>query len=579
MIFEPLKLREPWSWLLAWQEPVHSAIPLDGRTTPRLLFPAEQKPPVVALPTGHGPLPPASFPFLLGANRVQAFHLPTDPRRGQEHEEFPLPLLLPDETVELHQIQVVARPSDKQGEQRSSLSIGDIVDAWIDWQVWGFQELSRLPEQPEDFDAVTRAACVRRSWEAALSVWFREGPDKARMALIVQLSGEQPLQRALDAVSQHPRRILQRDRDETPLSRIQEMDSACIRDFARRPGVTAVEKAGPRQRLMAVRRREQYNTLENQVTCWVMESAAELASEYCNANAVFTSDEKVQRVRNFGRRNRSWRTSERLRGVGTLHQHPTGPNYPLQFEPRYKIVWNTYHRIRREKWVKDDAWAWQRVLWGETGRQLIGCCLHFYQHAVSTPYYRTESRQGLWTEPPVAPGPFLTPWGDCLVFDSRDLESASGSACQRWLKRPPFPGAEYIGASGCDQVLLWPKHDSALLVWHFYHTALDGNEGGLRPVLARCGQALERLTALLQLFAPNTPRLSGLLVVADLGRYATQHKNQHETSVGLEPGPHLSSGGTVNALCLPPDVDIWQRFVPDLMEGFQLVIEELFREP
>ena len=77
------------------------------------------------------------------------------------------------------------------GRQPSSPILGHIVDAWIDWQVWAFQELGHLPEQPDDFDAQTRAACVRRSWEAATSVWFREGRDEARMALIVQLSREQ----------------------------------------------------------------------------------------------------------------------------------------------------------------------------------------------------------------------------------------------------------------------------------------------------------------------------------------------------------------------------------------------------
>jgi hypothetical protein len=62
----------------------------------------------------------------------------------------------------------------------------------------GLQELGHVaePRAEFDFDAKTRAACVRRSWEAALSVWFREGRDKARMALIIQLSDEQPLAQA-----------------------------------------------------------------------------------------------------------------------------------------------------------------------------------------------------------------------------------------------------------------------------------------------------------------------------------------------------------------------------------------------
>jgi hypothetical protein len=578
---EVLKLREPWSWLIAQQQPFHAAEPLDGAGTPRLLFRLGQKPPGVVLPTGQGHLPPASFPFLLGGNRVQAFHLPVDPRPRPESEGFPLTLIFPDGPVELPQSHVVPRPPATRAEQPSSQTLGHDIEAWIDWQIWAFQELGQLPELPDEFDATTRAACVRRSWEAATKVWFREGRQEARMALIVKLSRDQALHRALDAISRHPRRILQRDRDETPVSRIQELDPVCIRDLARRPGVTILEKAGPRQRLLAVRRREQYDTLENRVTCWVMESAAELASEYGRANASFTSDGKVRSVRDFGRRNGTWRRSPGLRGLGTLQHHPTGPNYTLQFEPRYNLVWKTYRRLRREKWVKDDVWAWQRVLWGETGRQLIGCCLYtrFMPVAVSTPFYRTESRQGFWTEPPVAPGPFCTPWGDCLVFDSRDLDRATGRARQRWLERPPFPGAQYIGASGCDQVFLWPKRDCALLVWHFYHTALGRDKGGLGGIMVRCGKAVEQLTADLRRFAQSQLRLSGLLLVADLGRYATRVENEREPCVALEPGPRLSTGGSVNALCLPPDVDVWQRFVTDFREGLQLVIEELLDRP
>lgn len=578
----PVLLREPWSQLIDQQQPVHAGASIDGSGVPRLLFPAEQDPPVIALSTGQGPLPFASFPFLLSGNRVQAFHLPTDPRSRHEHEECPLTLLFPEGTVALSRTHAVPRPPEKREDQSSSQSLGHIVDAWINWQVWAFQELGHLPEQPGDFDAPTRAACVRRSWEAACRTWFRQGHDEARMALIVQLSREQPLHQALDTISRHPRRILQRYRDEIPLSRIQELDSVCIRDFARRPGITAVEKAGPRQCLLAIRRREQHDTLENRVACWVMESAAELAREYCSTNAAFTNDEKIRSVRTFGRRNSTWRMSEWLRNVGTLLHHPTGPNYPLQFEPRYKLIWKTYLRIRREKRVKDDAWAWQGVLWGETGRQLIGCCLHtqFAPLAVSTPFYRTELRQGIWTEPPTAPGPFCTPWGDCIVYDSRDLDGASDWARQRWLKHPPFSGAEYIGASGCDQILLWPEQNRALLIWHLCHTALGGDKGELQNLLYRCSQALERLAISLRCFAPNAPQLSGLLLVADLGRITTLDEKQYKACTILESCPlPLSTGGTLNALCLPPDVDAWQRFVPDLKAGLQLVIEELLGKP
>ncbi|HOC54070.1 MAG TPA: DUF2357 domain-containing protein [Verrucomicrobiota bacterium] len=403
------------------------------------------------------------------------------------------------------------------------------------------------------------------------------------MALIVRLSREQPLRRALEAISQHPRRILQRYRDNTPLNRIQELDSACIRDFARRPGITAEEKAGPRQRLLAVRRREQRDTLENRVACWVMESTTDLAADYRSANASFPRDPKVATVRTFGQRNLTWRSSELLADVITLQHHPPGPNYPLQFETRYKLIWKTYLRIRREKWVKDDGWAWQRVLWGETARQLIACCLHdcFAPFGVSSPFYRNESRHGCWTEPPIAPGPFRTGQGNCFLIDSRDLDSASGHARRRWLDHPPLARKEFafLGTTGCDQILLWPKLNRALLVWHFYHTSLARDEGGLKGILDRCGQAIDRFnTAILR---PDSTRLrlSGLLLTADLGRNATHLQNESQTCVVLEPGPRLSSGGAVNALCLPPDVDAWARFAPDFKDGFRLVLDEILATP
>jgi len=79
-------------------------------------------------------------------------------------------------------------------------------------------------------------------------------------------------------------------------------------------------------------------------------------------------------------------------------------------------------------------------------------------------------------------------------------------------------------------------------------------------------------------FAHSQLQLSGLLLVADLGRDATQFYGNGKACVVLEPGPRLNTGGVVNALCLPPDVDTWPQFVPDLREGFHLVVEELLNK-
>ena len=74
-----------------------------------------------------------------------------------------------------------------------------------------------------DLEAATRSAIVRRKWESAQKVWLKTEIDTARMALIVLLSRDQQLHRALESVSRRPRRILQRYRADTPLARIQEL--------------------------------------------------------------------------------------------------------------------------------------------------------------------------------------------------------------------------------------------------------------------------------------------------------------------------------------------------------------------
>ncbi len=538
--------------------------------------------PTVALPTGKAALPACSFPFLLGAEPAQAWHIPTDASTHRRDADFRLAISFRNEVFDLLQQGILLRPPPKATDEGIIGTLSGAVAQWIDWQVRAFQELGHIPEVHDgDFEAATRSAVVRRTWESAKKAWLKNETETPRMALIVELSRDQYLHSALESVSRHPRRILQRYRTDTALPRIQELDSACIRDFARRPGITAVEKAGSRQRLLAVMRREQRNTLENKVAAWVMEAEVDLAREYAVANASFDcSDPKVASVRRFGNRSAQWRKSEELFDVAALAHHVESPNYPLQFDARYKLVWKTYRRILREKSVEDDAWAWQRVLWGETGRQLVACCLNqmFNPIGISTPFYRTESRQGCWTEPPVAPGPFQTNSGDCLLFDSRDLDDASGHARRRWIERPPFRGAQYLGASGCDQVLFWPSSNRALLVWHFYHASLERAEGGLQGILARCACGLEQLGADIRRYAQNQVHLSGLLLIADLGRSATQDARQNERCVALEPGPRLTSGGGVNALCLPPpDVDAWRRFSSDLKEGFELVVEETLR--
>ena len=183
----------------------------------------------------------------------------------------------------------------------------------------------------------------------------------------------------------------------------------------------------------------------------------------------------------------------------------------------------------------------------------------------STPFYRTESRLGCWTEPPVAPGPFSSAWGECVLFDSRDLDDVTGHTRRRWLGRPPFAGAEYVGASGCDQVLWWPERQRALLVWQLYDSACDAVNRPLTAALARCSKALAQLTADIARFTAARLQLSGLVLIADLAR-------EDAGSEILVQSSREPIGRRVVALRLPPAAEQSPRFGSKLREAVQLAL-------
>jgi len=61
------------------------------------------------------------------------------------------------------------------------------------------------------------------------------------------------------------RKVLIRERETMSLGMVQQVDAHCLRWLCRQPGHDAIEKAGAKQRILAIVRRENFNTLENRV--------------------------------------------------------------------------------------------------------------------------------------------------------------------------------------------------------------------------------------------------------------------------------------------------------------------------
>ena len=174
------------------------------------------------------------------------------------------------------------------------------------------------------------------------------------------------------------RRRMARARKELPLRRLREMDPACLRTNARRPGRTLIEKAGPRGRLRGVVRIERFDTTENRVLKAACRRLAALSS------ALLAEASPEARERPTGR------SLKRLRQAGDAlierpELLPLGPPRPgerpsnaLLSDADYRAAWRAWKLLRREEarfvgeWQRLDQLALELVAaaaWAHVDRQ------------------------------------------------------------------------------------------------------------------------------------------------------------------------------------------------------------------
>lgn len=535
---------------------------ISGSCSPRIIAPIDLEP-------RYGPkrkfLPKVSFPFRWDGQICTAFQLPTDSRPNKFVHDFSINVYLSEKNHEITQTDIIGRPS---GRHESEL--GRRVESFIEWQMHCFRELVNDESYLNDLEEKSRNI-VRRSWVTVRKTWVDLDRSEAIMALIVKLAQDKDLLRIFHSIAQHPRRILLRYRENTRLDRIQELDSACIRDYARRPGRTIAEKAGPRQVLLAVQRKDSMETLENRVFSWVINGMIERAIAYVatNQHHLQVGSNRVRTVARCNRKCNEWLLSENIQSISFDQlQHPIQPNYSLQMDDRYRHVYSTYRELLREKRALDDAWEWQRILWAESARQLVGCVLteFFQEEYTSTPYYRLESENGIWTESPVCPGPFETSKGTCIVIDSRDVQTN----LKTWVESPPFEFAPYLGNLGCDQALFWPSTKKFLIIWFIYWT---GESKQISLLLEKAGEALRLFSSDVKRYTRKPYNCQGLLLITD------HQPVDKMPGVDIETWP-LEGDEEIVGLRVPFTIDHtnseeFKKLIDDFKTGIHLAVDKV----
>ncbi len=547
---------EPWGFLLRKQGVGEALAVKQGDNTPALFCREGVTP---ELETPYGQPMRLGFPFTWKGQSYQAWHLPTPNRKTHILSEFSVTAKIGGEAVHITQDGITPRPSVQH-----ALPESEALDLLVRWMSHAFQELAH--EKLGDEHAKLPGQ-VRRTWADVDKVWLRPDLAEPRMELIVRLAQDVALRDKLESIASSPRRILARIRVQTPIGRIQELDAVCIRKYAEKPGRNALEKAGDKQRLLAVQRRTSHETLENRVAVWVLEAIAARAAKWVSLHAkrLNGGSRRALAVKRFGKMTTQWRQGEALAEVSaSMWSHRVQANYPLQLDQRYKRIYATYIELLKYHRVEDDAWMWRRVLWSETVKQLLASAFNenWKPSFASRPYYRVEPDRGSWIGSHPSPGPYVHPkFGTMVLLDARE---AQGMA---WAKSAPTAWMKHVGVLGCDSIIWWPDRGAASVVWS--NLAPKGNAAEWKASLDRAARALLRYRIAMAADKMAAVKLSGLVVQTGRGGSGVPAIELESATAG---------GCCVVGLSFPQEVDRadqaqFAKIVKDFHVGVGLVMD------
>jgi len=199
---------------------------------------------------------------------------------------------------------------------------------------------------------------------------------KPRRALIVDIA--ERMNRRLSQTVLAARRILIRERRLLPAGRLEETDSSCLRWLIRQPGNSVPEKAGPRQHLLGIARKETFDVHENRILKDFLLRCREEGRRYVRRsfveNPAYRATSRVQMVQTYSN------LCVQLSRVAHLDQVElpipgTAPNYVLLHDMRYKNVWQWYKKLLRRAEEEDRLWDWQARTWTDIARVLVSLAL------------------------------------------------------------------------------------------------------------------------------------------------------------------------------------------------------------
>lgn len=243
--------------------------------------------------------------------------------------------------------------------------------------------------------------------------------DPAKYALVVDLARIPELINPIDRITEKPKRVLQRIHDQERIQKVKEVDIKCIIDLARRPGSVLAEKAGSKQRILAIKRTEKINILENRVTKHCCSLVAKASKRYLNEHEKINISDSPRKkmVQKLFKESKRLPLKSTFSDVVNLLEPCRQPNYTLMHNADYYKVWKAYIQLVKNEDLRADLWKWNRRMWADYMGLFLSDVLFAFQKKMTNKYFfeigkktvfgKRKHEAGFWFLSDTLPGPYL----------------------------------------------------------------------------------------------------------------------------------------------------------------------------
>lgn len=342
-----------------------------------------------------------------------------------------------------------------------------------------------------------------------------EASKEPRYELIVRIAQE--FSEELDTIANNPRKILRRIRKKTNLSRVQQMDAACLAWLVRQPGRSAIEKAGAAQEIYSIVREEFYDTLENRVLKHFILLCIRYSRDYLNRNKDFKSSDRFLLVQRFNFKCKSLSQNSIFGEISALNQIPQ-PNFVLQSDPLYSKLWDYYLQILHREKELESLWLWQHLLWADIMKLFISSAIYDLDRSNEVNFnYMHESNACINQKSDYGTRMLSSSWPKGIIseIDSSSKIILDCFSSQELNKSGlPQPIREIASKSGAAFFCYFSnvggqiKEDLLLSIWVFHGEVLEEQVSTVDNQCARAVTALSNLKSIV----PNSPKLRGLIL-------------------------------------------------------------------